>query len=119
MKGPDSEPTKSTRNLRACVMQENSGSTTGDGPRVPQPNVPTGALPVPVMDSGRSLFSAADLELGFTRQSQPMHHPGVMHSMDEHVRTNEGLANFQPADSGKIFTGFTIVRSFIDSICCH
>ena len=98
-------------------MQENSGSATGDRLRVPQPNVPTGTLPVPVMEAGSSLFSAEDLELGFTRRSQPIHHPGVMLSIYEHVRTNEGFANIQHTDSGKMFTGFNIVMSFINSIC--
>ena len=101
-------------------MQENNGLSSGDGLRVPQPNVPTGALAVPVADPGtRPLGSIAGTGLSLVGQSQPMHQPCVVLPADYHVRTNEGFTNIQPSDShGKSSLAFLPARRYASAGLC-
>ena len=68
------------------------------------PNVQTGGPPVGVVDPGtaRLPYSVGDASaLGFAARSRPVHQPGVMVPTHLEVKTNEGLGNIYPANSGK------------------
>jgi len=83
------------------VIQEHVASAAAETVRLPIPNVPTGDIPVVVDDPGsRAPYSMTGRSLA--GHSRHMHQEGVRLPAEIDVRSNQG---FQPADSGKTFTG--------------
>ena len=99
-----------------CVLQENQAPTLVETSRVPVMNVPTGDLPVAVEDHGTVLLplSVVDDGRSFAEQSRRGHQPGMRLPTDLNARTNENLANIQPANSGNVvFTGLFVQQHMI------
>jgi len=89
-----------------CMLQESRGAAVEERRQFPAPNVATGNLPVAVNDPGsmRLPYSVVDTGLSHVGRSHVAYQPGVQPPSGDYVKTNEHLANIQPASTGKLFT---------------